>query len=689
MSYADKASTALCVDTDIHRGNMHTLADLLIVLTLAVGVILACHRIKIPPIVGFLITGCLAGPYGLGLVKTSEDVNFLAELGVVLLLFSIGLEFSLSELVRIRRIVLLGGGLQVLITTAVVWALVTFAFRGGSFSLPMGFMLALSSTAIVLKTLQDRMELESAHGQMCLGILLFQDVAVVPMMLLIPLLGGSGENLSRAVGILALKSAGIFLFVFLTQRYVLPRVLHIVAATRSREVFLLTAVVFCFGVAWITSSAGLSLSLGAFLAGLVLSESEYSHQTLAQMLPFKDLFTSLFFVSVGMTLNLSFVVHHWVTVVSLTLLAMAIKAIVCLLVVLILGYPLRTAVHTGLILAQIGEFSFVLCTVCIAHGILVGEHVPLFLAVSTVTMMVTPFLAAVAPRAAERASRWPLPQKVLLGFSSPSLKKENQTLPPLTNHLIIVGYGPVGRNLARAAKSAGIPYAVVEMNPATVKQEKKKGEPIVFGDASEGTLLEHVSVKEAKVVCVSLADPATVRRITAAVRAVAPAVYLIVRTRFLSEVRKLTALGANEVIPEELETSIEIFARVLTKYLVPREEIEQLIARVRLDGYQSVEGEPIPAIQWCDILSDVPDMEVRSTRVTPGSLLAEKTIGELNLRKNWGVTVLAVRRDGQWRPNPGPDLRLKPGDVVILLGRTNDLIKFYPRLMAPTSAAKG
>lgn len=668
---------------------MHTLTDLLIVFTLAVGVILACHRIKIPPIVGFLITGCLAGPHGLGLVKTSEDVTFLAELGVVLLLFSIGLEFSLSELIRIKRIVIFGGGLQVLLTTAAVWAVVTFGFRGDSFALPMGFLLALSSTAIVLKTLQDRMELESAHGQMCLGILLFQDVAVVPMMLLIPLLGGTGENLPRAVAILGLKSAGIFLFVFLTQRYVLPRVLHIVAATRSREVFLLTAVVFCFGVAWITSSAGLSLSLGAFLAGLVLSESEYSHQTLAQMLPFKDLFTSLFFVSVGMTLNLSFVLHHLTAVVSLTILTVALKAMVCLMVVLLLGYPLRMAVHTGLILAQIGEFSFVLCTVCITHGILIGDHVPLFLAVSTLSMMMTPFLIAAAPQAAERASRWPLPQKILRGFFSPSFRKEHETVPPLTNHLIIVGYGPVGRNLARAAKSAGIPYAVVEMNPATVRQEKKKGEPILFGDASEASLLEHVSIKDAKVVCVSLADPATVRRITAAVRAATPAVYLIVRTRFLSEVNKLMALGANEVIPEELETSIEIFGRVLTKYLVPREEIEELIARVRIDGYRSTEADHLPAIQWCDILSDLPDMEVRSYRVTGGSVVAEKTIGELGLRKNWGVTVLAVRRDALWSPNPGPDMTLKPGDVIILLGRTQDLKNLHVLLTSALPVSKG
>lgn len=657
---------------------MHTLTDMLIVFASAVVVLPICHRLKIPPIVGFLITGCLAGPYGFGLIRTSEDVTILAELGVVLLLFSIGLEFSLSELLRIKRIVFLGGGIQVLATIAAVWAGVKYILGDSGSALPLGFLVALSSTAIVLKTLQDRMELESPHGQISLGILLFQDLAVVPMMLLIPLLGAPVESLYGAVGILALKSAGIFLFIFLTQRYVLPKVLDLVAGTRSRELFLLTAVVICFGVAWITSAAGLSLSLGAFLAGLVLSESEYSHQTLAQMLPFKDLFTSLFFISVGMSLDLPFALHHLPTVLSWTVGVMVLKTAVCLLVVLILGYPWRTAVHCGLVLAQVGEFSFVLCAVCVSSNVLGGENVSLLMAFSTLTMMVTPFVVEAAPRVAETASRWPLPRRILAGLASVSLRKSEDALEPLKNHLIIVGYGPVGRNLVRAAKSAGVPYAVIEMNPTTVRNEKKKGEPIVYGDASQRTILDHVSLRDAKVVAVSLADPSTVRRITASVRAEAPTVYLIVRTRFLSEVGRLKALGADEVVPEELETSIEIFSRVLTKYLVPREDIEALIARVREGGYSSAEGPPVPTIPWCDVLRDLPDVEVRSYRMGVGSPMAGKTIGELGLRKNWGVTVVALRRNGEWIANPGPDIILKPQDVMVLFGRMPHIQNIHP-----------
>lgn len=666
---------------------MHTLTDLLIVFVSAVGVILVCDRVKIPPIVGFLLTGCLTGPHGLGLIESSENVEFLAEIGVVLLLFSIGLEFSLSELIRIKRVVFWGGGLQVLVTIVVVWALVEYALGSPESALPMGLLIALSSTAIVLKTLQDRMELESPQGQISLGILLFQDVAVIPMMLFIPLLGGTAESLYRALGILGAKSAGIFLLIFLTQRYLLPRILTVVAATRSRELFLLTAVVICFGVAWVTSSAGLSLSLGAFLAGLVLSESEYSHQTLAQMLPFKDLFTSLFFISVGMTLNVSFVMQNLPEVLAWTVGIAVLKALVCMGVVAALGYPFRTAVHVGLILAQVGEFAFVLSTVCINHKILAGDSVPLFLAFSTLSMIMTPFLIAMAPRIAEAASRAPLPQRILSGFAAPSFTKTNHGEPPLKNHVVIIGFGPVGRNLARAAKSSGVPYAVVEMNPTTVREERKRGEPIVFGDASEKTVLDHVSIRDAKVVVVSLADPSMVRRITVSVRAAAPTVYLIARTRFLSEAPHLIALGADEVIPEELETSIEIFARVLTKYLVPREDIEAMIARVRAEGYHSVEGPQVPMMQWCDLLRDLPDMEVRSFRIMAGSPIAEKTIGALGLRKNWGVTVVALRCNGEWIANPGPETALKAGDVMVVFGRTCDIRKIHPLMRALEASA--
>ncbi len=652
---------------------MHFLNDLLVVFGLAVLVSLICYRLKLPSVVGFILTGTLAGPHGLGLVHSSEQVEFLAELGVVLLLFSIGLEFSLSELMRIKRIVFLGGGLQVGLTTLAVWGIFRRLVSDGQTALALGFLVALSSTAIVLKILQDRVELDGVYGQMSLGILLFQDVAVVPMMLLIPLLSGREANPLQAGTVLILKSAGILLLVFAGQRWLLPRVLHRVVMTRSRELFLLTSVLICFGVAWITSAAGLSLSLGAFLAGLMLSESEYSHQTLANMLPFKDLFTSLFFISVGMILDLSFIAQNAAHVTLFTLAAMLLKAILCILVVLLMGYPIRVAVASGLVLSQIGEFSFVLCTVCIAYGVLGGAQASLFLSVSTLSMLVTPFLIARAPSWAAKVESLPWPQKIRHGFLADTAKASSDRKLDLANHLIIVGYGPVGRNLARAARIGQIPYCIVEMNPSTVASEKKKGEIIFFGDASQPTILEHANVHTARVVVISLADSATVRRITAAVKAQAPAVHLIARTRFLSEMDRLVQLGADEVVPEELETSIEIFSRVLSKYLVPKEDVERVVEEIRAEGYKALSAPFLPTLSWCDIAEALPGVEIRSFRVSSGAPAAGKTIGQLGLRKNIGVTVLAIGRNGMLVPNPGPDTVLNPGDQTVLIGTIEQL----------------
>lgn len=659
---------------------MHILNDLLVVFGLAVAVSLLCHRLKLPSVVGFILTGTLAGPHGLGLVHSGEQVEFLAELGVVLLLFSIGLEFSLSELLRIKRIVLLGGGLQVSLTTLGVWAFFRKIVASEQTALALGFLVALSSTAIVLKILQDRMDLDGVHGQMSLGILLFQDVAVVPMMLLIPLLAGREANALQAGGILLLKSAGILLLVFAGQRWLLPRVLHRVVMTRSREIFLLTSVLMCFGVAWITSAAGLSLSLGAFLAGLMLSESEYSHQTLASMLPFKDLFTSLFFISVGMILDVSFIAKNAGLVTLLTLAAMVFKGIVCAVVVLLMGYPIRAAVACGLVLPQIGEFSFVLCTVCMANGVLVGSQAGLFLSVSTVSMLVAPFLIARAPAWADKAETLPWPTRLRHGFLAQAAKPSQEKKPALANHLIIVGYGPVGRNLARAARIGQIPYCIVEMNPTTVTSEKKRGENIFFGDASQPSILEHANIRSARVVVISLADSSTVRRITAAVKAQAPAVHLIARTRFVSEMDRLVKLGADEVVPEELETSIEIFSRVLSKYLVPKEDVERVVEEIRAEGYKALSAPVVQALSWCDIAGALPGVEIRAFRVSSGSPAAGKTIGALGLRKNMGVTVLALGRHGVLLPNPGPEAELKPGDQAVLMGTTEQLRQVHALL---------
>ena len=337
------------------------LSDILIIFGLSIMVLFVFNRLRIPAIVGFLLTGVLAGPYGLGLIKAIHEVEVLAEIGVVLLLFTIGMEFSLEALLRIRKSILLGGCLQVLLTILVTFVLASLQI-GCTFgeSLFIGFLVSLSSTAIVLKLLQEKAEMDSPHGQTSLAILIFQDLIVIPMMLFTPLLAGMGGEIGQSLLILFAKGAGVIVLVILSAKWIVPQLLYQIARTRSRELFLLTVVVLCFAIAWLTSSVGLSLALGAFLAGLIISESEYSHQALGNILPFRDVFTSFFFVSVGMLLDVGFVVENLLSVLTIVLIILTVKTITAGFTTVLLGFPLRTALLVGLTLAQLGEFSFIL-----------------------------------------------------------------------------------------------------------------------------------------------------------------------------------------------------------------------------------------------------------------------------------------------------------------------------------------
>ena len=385
------------------------LTDVVIILGLSLGVILLFQRFRLPLVLGFLLTGIIAGPHGLALVNAVHEVELLAEVGVILLLFSIGIEFSLQSLVRIWRSVVLGGGLQVILTGAAAWALARAFRQTGAEAVFVGMLVSLSSTAIVLRLLQDRAEIETPHGKTSLGILIFQDMAIVPMMLFTPLLAVGGGDIAGPLLDLLLKTVLIVGLVIVAARFAVPWLLFRVARTRNREVFILATVGMGLASAWLTSLAGLSLALGAFLAGLVISESEYSAQALGEVLPFKQIFLSFFFVSVGMLLNLDFVVANLALVSSASLVVLLLKSGVAAVAIRLLGFSLRTAILGGLTLSQVGEFSFILSRVGIQNGLLPDEHEQLFLAVSVLTMAATPFIIAGAPRLAEAILRLPLP----------------------------------------------------------------------------------------------------------------------------------------------------------------------------------------------------------------------------------------------------------------------------------------
>ncbi len=617
---------------------------------------------------GFLLTGILAGPQGLGLISASEQVSLLADIGVVLLLFTVGIEVSLRDIIQLKKYVLVGGSLQVALTTLAVFLVMMSLDLPVGTAVLLGLLVSLSSTAIVLRIIQKREEFDSLHGRTTLGILIFQDMAVVPMMLLIPLLPGSTLALGSSPLAVALKGLSIVALIIISAKWLVPRILYSIARTRDRELFLLSIVAICLAVAWITSLAGLSLGLGAFLAGLIISESPYSHQAFGNIVPLRDVFTSFFFISIGMLLDVGVLIANPAFIVLLALAVMALKAALAGLAISLMGLPFRIIILVSLALSQIGEFSFVLSKVGFESGLISREYYQIFLDVTVLTLAATSLIMAVSPKVAEGMLRLPLPSR-LKARPYPSVSKE---LEALEDHLIIIGYGVNGRNVARSAKRESIPYLIVDMDPEIVMREGKSGEPIYFGDAASEAVLNHVGICKAKAMVIAISDPSATRRITELARRLNPDIFIIARTRYVQEMKPLHDLGADEVIPEEYETSIEIFSRVLSRYDVPRDKIESFIDQIRSDGYdmfRSYSREP-----FCSADLSLMTEDISTLKVCQGSPASERTLGELELEA-LDIKPLAVHRGMDTLSNPDRGLVLLTDDVVILMGREENIHK--------------
>jgi CPA2 family monovalent cation:H+ antiporter-2 len=660
------------------------LKDILIIFGLSIGVLLLFHRVRVPATVGFLITGILAGPYGLGLIRAVHEVEIFAEIGVVLLLFSIGIEFSLKKLARLKKSVLLGGSFQVFLTVLIAFLIATRLGLERGQSVFVGFLVSLSSTAIVLKVLQDRAEIESPHGGSSLAILIYQDIIVIPMMLMTPFLAGvSAQAQGDPIWTLIVKAVGIILLVFISAKWVVPVLLFQIARTRSRELFIMSVLLICFAVALLTYGLGLSLALGAFLAGLIISETEYGQETLGHIIPFKDVFTSLFFVSIGMLLNAHFFVQHIFLIVLIALAVILLKGLVATVSILALGFPLKTGLIVGITLCQVGEFSFILFVRGTEFGLLSGQYHQLFLDVSVLTMGFTPFAIAMAPRFADLVLKLPWPDLLASGFARNRKEMEVGKLEKLRDHLIIVGFGLNGRNVARAAGLAGIPYLILEMNPETVSQEKKKGVYIFYGDATREAVLQHARVHEARAVVVVISDPVAVRGVVALARKMNPGLFIIARTRFLNEMKSLYELGANEVIPEEFETSIEIFSRILAKYLIPRKEIERMIAEARSEGYQMFRSLSAEPLSFLDLKVRIPNLDISVWGIEGSAPVVGQSLEQIGLRSEYGLTLLAVQRGEAVITNPPADTIIQAGDRLVVLAEALKLVEACRLFQSP------
>lgn len=645
------------------------LRSLVIIFGVSAVVVFVLGRLKIPSIVGFLIAGTIIGPYGVGIVKDIHSIEVLAEIGVILLLFTIGIEFSMARLIRMKKVVIVGGGAQVLLTIALTAIAAYFVTGNANMSIFFGFLIAVSSTAIVFKMLAEKGETDTPHGRIMIGMLIFQDLCVVPMMLFIPVLSGEGTNImdiSMKMG----KAVMIIAVVLLSARWIVPRLLHQVVHTRSRELFIITIILICLGIALLTSRFGLTLALGAFLAGLMISESEYAHQATSDILPFKESFIGLFFVSVGMLMNISYISDNCLMIAIAVALIFGLKIITGMTSALIIGSPLRTSIQTGLGLAQIGEFSFVIAVAGRSAGIINEVFYQVFLSSSVITMIMTPFVMKAAPS----ISAWIASRHLLKRVRRLKEISEREGFQRKRHgHVIIIGFGLNGRNLSRVLKEAEIPYVVLEINSDTVRDMKKKGEPVYYGDGTSREILYKQNIQKARLLVIAISDPSATRRIVSIARLENPDIYIIVRTRYLAEVDDLMTLGANEVIPEEFETSIEIFSRVLHHYHLPRNLITEHIDNIRKDSYSVLRAVELPKKHLTVRHKFMKDIETETYLIKDTSQAVGHSINELHMRTETGVTIIAVQRGEKIHQNPSPDFVLKAEDIMLFIGKKEEI----------------
>ena len=646
------------------------LYSLVLIFGISAFLLFVLGKLKIPSIVGFLVAGVLIGPYGFDLVKDVHEIELLAEIGVVLLMFTIGLEFSLKNLQVLRAVVFGGGLLQVCLTIIVV-AFLSYFYLAQTLNRALfdGFLVALSSTAIVFKMLLDRAEMNAPYGRAAIGMLIFQDLCVVPFMLFVPALGGSSGG-ALEIALTLIKAALVIAAVLLAAKWAVPHILHQIVSTRSRELFVITIIVLSLGTALLTSKLGLSLALGAFLAGVVISESEYAAQAVSDMLPFKESFTGLFFIAIGMLMNLGIFLNNMAMVITVVIAILLIKIAVTSLAAFLLGHSLRNALQAGFYLAQIGEFSFVLVVAGKAHGLISEELYQTFLSGSILTMILTPF----AIGASSSLSSWLVSKPGLHALERLHRDYARQRYPEkMADHVIVIGFGVNGSNLSRVLKASKIPYVVLELSSATVRKAKRKGEPIYYGDGASVEILHKLGIKTAKTVVVAISDAAVTRRIVQIARAENQNIYIIVRTRYLAEVDDLVSLGANEVIPEEFETSIEIFSKVLRHYYVPVNVIREHIDAVRSESYRALRSVALPRKPLADRHGLLSEIEIETFLLKADSPAVGQMLGELGLRTKAGVTVLAIERENKAHPMPSGSFRLEAGDILLMIGKRDDI----------------
>jgi CPA2 family monovalent cation:H+ antiporter-2 len=647
--------------------NEHTLYTVLALLGMSIMTVIVLKRFSLPPILAYLFVGIAVGPHAIGLVENEHSIHLIAELGVVFLLFSIGLEFSLAQLLSMKKAVLGLGTAQVTLTTMAGMGVAQAMGISWGGSIVVGGAVALSSTAIVAKQLTEQLEMQSRHGRLALGTLLFQDIAVVPFLVVIPILAGGESDLTTELSFALAKAVAAFIIIRALGRWVLRPVFHIVASVHSAELFTLTVIFIALTAGAITHMLGLSAVMGAFLAGIMLGESEYRHQIEIDIRPFRDVFMGLFFITIGIQLDVAMLPVVWPQALLLLATLVVGKGLLVILISRIMGYENAVAVRTGLVLAQGGEFGFALLALALNRELISAADSQAILAAIIVSMIIAPILIRENGNIAKQL------------YSNTYLKKRHlraknifHASRELYDHVIIIGYGRIGQNLASFLRQEAIEYVGLDLDPAIVREAYEVGERVYYGDATHVSMLRAAGVTRAHAMIITTPDTRVATRVIEVTRSRNQELPIIVRTENDLHLDALEQAGATRVVPERLESSMMLATHLLEVLDVPGEEILHLIEKTRVDHYYNLRGyfhgEQAESVE--DIATD--HYRRHTVVLAPGCQTVGKTIDELNLCK-MGVNILSVRRGDIRGDIPDIGMKLKQGDALLLEGGAEEL----------------
>ena len=618
-------------------------------------------RVGLPPILAYLATGVLAGSHSVGWMTQTHEMDLVAELGIVFLLFSLGLEFSISRLMAMRNIVFGLGSLQVVVTSTVLIVILYCLNFSLLTSFTIGVIMMLSSTAVVVKLLKENGELNKRRGQLAIGVLLLQDIAVVPLLIILPLLAATGsQSISWALAVALTKGAFVCLLLWAIGKWILPKVFNEIALVRTDELFMLTTLLVALFAALLTYSFGLSMALGAFLAGMMLGESHYRHQLEADIRPFRDILMGLFFVTVGMQLNVMYVLNNSLLIIGALVGLLVLKIAVMAISAQLMGERKQDALACAFMLWQMGEFGFVLIALGAQHQLLTNQQVSFLIALGVLSIALTPFLIDKTPFILKRIG--------VLDRASQAWESEPKSSTLYSDHVIICGFSRVGQTVARFLKPEAIDYIAIESNPILVQEGKAAGEPILFGHVKQKDILKCAGVERARLVIITFTEFEQTQIVIDAIKQVAPEVKILIRTKDDSQLERLKELGVTEVVPETLEASLMLVSHVLSMSGVPMSRIIRRVSTERHNRYQLLQR--FFTGEYLDVDEDAHErLEYLHVIALPDKAFAvNKSIAALNLAKR-KVSIKSLRRQNNEIDNPSDHTILLANDILILQGK--------------------